>query len=176
MKFAELRPILFAMAGALVFTSTAAASLMTPVTAAMAQDVTFTKDVAAILQRSCQNCHRPNSIAPMSLLTYEEVRPWAKAIKQNVVARNMPPWHVARGVGITRFKDDPSLTDQEIATIVKWVEAGAPKGNDADLPPPVQFKDDNAWPGTPDVVITSVKHQVPAWAPTGGATTSSKPP
>src|SRR6187431_1400982 len=124
---------------------------------------TFTKDVLPILQRSCQKCHRPGSIAPMSLLTYQDARPWARSIKREVEARNMPPWHVARGVGISKFKDDPSLTDEEIATIAKWVDAGAPQGNAADMPAPVQFKDDNAWSlGTPDLVVTSVKHQVPA--------------
>ena len=65
----------------------------------------------------------------MSLLTYQDARPWARSIKREVEARNMPPWHIARGVGITKFKDDPSLTDEEIATIVKWVDAGAPQGN-----------------------------------------------
>src|SRR4051794_31751662 len=74
------------------------------------REVTFTKDIAPVLQRACQNCHRPNNIAPMSLLTYNEVRPWARAIKQKVVERNMPPWFVDRNVGIREFKDDPSLT------------------------------------------------------------------
>src|SRR5947209_10045469 len=74
------------------------------VTTAMAQDVTFTKDVAPILERSCQNCHRPDSIAPMPLLTYEQVRPWARAIKQNVVLRNMPPWHIDPNIGIHEFQ------------------------------------------------------------------------
>src|SRR5579871_4889257 len=81
-------------------------------------EVTFTKDVAPILQRACQNCHRPGSIAPMSLLTYKEARPWARSIKEKVARRQMPPWHIDRNVGINRFKDDPSLTDAEIATIV----------------------------------------------------------
>src|SRR4051812_39797210 len=89
--------------------------LLTAATASA--QVTFTKDVAPIFQKSCQNCHRPGSIAPMSLLTYEEARPWARAIKQRVEARQMPPWHVDRTVGIRQFKDDPSLTDQEIATL-----------------------------------------------------------
>jgi hypothetical protein len=66
--------------------------------------VTFTKDVAPILQRNCQQCHRPGSIAPMSLLTYQDARPWARSIKQKVVAREMPPWHIDRNIGITKFK------------------------------------------------------------------------
>ena len=73
-------------------------------------------------------CHRPGSVAPMSLLTYQDARPWARSIKQKVVAREMPPWHIDRNVGITKFKDDPSLSDAEIATIAKWVDAGAPHG------------------------------------------------
>src|SRR6185369_3707381 len=78
--------------------------------------VTFTKDVAPILQKSCQNCHRPGSIAPMPLLTYEDARPWIRSIRQRVEARQMPPWHVDRTVGIRQFKDDPSLSDAEIST------------------------------------------------------------
>src|SRR2546421_8457504 len=95
--------------------------------------ITLSKDVAPILQKSCQNCHRPGSIAPMSLLTYEDARPWARSIKTKVAAREMPPWHIDRNIGITRFKDDPSLTDAEIATIVGWADAGAPRGNAADM-------------------------------------------
>ena len=79
--------------------------------------VTFTKDVAPILYRSCQNCHRPGSIAPMSLVTYKDARPWARSIKEKVVLRQMPPWHIDRNIGITKFKDDPSLTAAEIATM-----------------------------------------------------------
>src|SRR5438874_7023291 len=123
-------------------------------TAASPAEVTFTKDVAPILQRSCQNCHRPGSIAPMSLLTYEEARPWAKAIKENVVLRNMPPWHIDPNVGISRFKNSVALSDQEIATVAKWVDSGAPKGNPADMPPPRKFDDNDKWStGTPDLVV-----------------------
>ena len=84
--------------------------------------VTFTKDVAPILQERCQTCHRPDTFAPMSLLTYEEARPWAKSIKQKVVAREMPPWYIDKNVGIHNFKNDVSLTDQEIATLAKWAD------------------------------------------------------
>src|SRR5262247_2268710 len=94
-----------------------------------AAPVTFTKDIAPILQKSCQNCHRPGSIAPMSLLTYSDARPWARSIKEKVVRRVMPPWHIDRNVGVNKFKDDPSLTDAEIATISAWVDQGAPEGN-----------------------------------------------
>src|SRR6201993_1021345 len=72
---------------------------------------TFTKDIAPIFQRSCQNCHRDGSIAPMSLLSYKDSRPWARSIKEKVVRREMPPWHIDRNVGVTKFKDDPSLSE-----------------------------------------------------------------
>ncbi|MBI3494185.1 MAG: cytochrome c, partial [Acidobacteria bacterium] len=117
--------------------------------------VTFTKDVAPIFQRSCQNCHRPGSIAPMSLINYEDARPWARSIKQRVETRQMPPWHVDRTVGIRKFKDDPSLSDQEIATLVAWVDGGAPRGNPSDMPPPRQFDDSDRWHiGKPDLIVS----------------------
>src|SRR5207237_6765227 len=93
-----------------------------------ARHVTFTKYVAPILQRSCQKCHRPDSMAPMSFLTYEDVRPWARSIKQKTTAREMPPWFIDRTVGINRFKEDPSLPDKDIDTIAAWVDGGAVKG------------------------------------------------
>ena len=68
-------------------------------------------------------------------MTYRDVRPWARSIKNRVIDRQMPPWHIDRAVGIQEFKNDRSLTDEEIATIVRWVDEGAPKGNDADMPP-----------------------------------------
>ncbi|HWZ30942.1 MAG TPA: hypothetical protein VNX18_06400 [Bryobacteraceae bacterium] len=122
---------------------------------AAAQSVTFTKDVAPILQRACQNCHRPGSIGPMPLLSYNDARPWARSIKQQVVQRNMPPWFIDRAVGIQKFKNDASLSDQEIATISKWVDAGAPMGNAADMPKPRVFDDSDRWHiGKPDLVVT----------------------
>ena len=125
------------------------------------QEVTFSKDVAPILQRSCQVCHRPNNMAPMSLLSYAEVRPWAKSIKNKVVAGEMPPWHIDKKVGIQSFKGDRSLSDQEILTIVRWVDSGAARGNPADMPPPVEFQDFGAWTIEPDVIVTSTPHTVP---------------
>jgi mono/diheme cytochrome c family protein len=122
-----------------------------------ASPVTFTKDVAPILQRSCQNCHRPNGgVAPMSLTSYEEVRPWARAIKLRTSRREMPPWFIEKNIGIQQFKGDFSLSDQEIDTIARWVDAGAPRGDLADLPPPRQFSDINAWSiGEPDLIVDS---------------------
>ena len=141
-------------------------------TAVIAQDqVTFTRDVAPILQEHCQVCHRPGTVAPMSLLTYEDVRPRAKAIKAKLVAREMPPWFIDKNVGVQHFNNDTSMTDEEIATIVKWVDGGAPEGNPADMPPARQFADELAWQiGKPDVIVTLPKDLVmkargPDWWP-----------
>src|SRR5215831_5884858 len=129
---------------------------------AMAQtQVTFTKDVAPILQERCQICHRPGTFAPMSLLTYEDARPWAKSIKEKVLLREMPPWHIDKNVGVQRFSNDISLSDEEIAVIVKWVDNGAPKGNPADMPAARKFDDRETWQiGEPDLVVTLPKDVV----------------
>src|SRR6059058_3815294 len=87
---------------------------------------TFAKDVAPIFQQKCQTCHRPGQMGPMSLLTYQDARPWARAIKTKVAARDMPPWHMDKTVGIQKFANDISLSEAQIATIVTWVDAGAP--------------------------------------------------
>ena len=89
------------------------------------EGVTFSRDVAPILQRSCQTCHRPGALAPMSFLTYEDTRPWARAIRLKTERREMPPWFIEKNIGIQRFKDDPSLSDAEIATFAAWADAGA---------------------------------------------------
>ncbi|HLG14764.1 MAG TPA: hypothetical protein VJH03_09725 [Blastocatellia bacterium] len=125
---------------------------------------TFTKDVLPILQKSCQECHRPGTMAPMSLLTYEEARPWARSIKEKVVTRYMPPWHIDRTVG--EYSPDPSLSDVEIATIAKWVDSGASKGDPKDAPPPRGFPPANSWVfgEEPDLVVTSSGFEVPAVA------------
>lgn len=124
--------------------------------AATPRTVTFTKDIAPILQRSCQTCHRPDSIAPMSLLTYEQVRPFARAIKQHTALRQMPPWYIEKNIGIQSFRDDPSLSETEIATIAAWADSGAPEGNPADMPPPRVFHDVREWAlGKPDLVVAS---------------------
>ena len=107
--------------------------------------MTYTKDIAPVLQRSCENCHRADGVAPMSLTTYEEVRPWARAIKQRTGigphAGVMPPWYMEKNIGIQSFKNDPSLSDEEIAKIAKWADSGAPRGNPADMPPPRKWED-----------------------------------
>ncbi len=135
------------------------AGLLAPAAAsaqAAAPAPTFTKDVAPILQRSCQQCHRPGSIGPMSLLSYDDARPWARSIRARVSNRQMPPWHVDRNAGTRHtFKDDPSLSDGEIATIVGWVDGGMPRGNPDDMPPPRQFDDSGRWHiGTPDLIVS----------------------
>ncbi|HWE52056.1 MAG TPA: hypothetical protein VG273_19845 [Bryobacteraceae bacterium] len=132
--------------------------------------VTFTKDVAPVLQRACQNCHHPNSIAPMSLMTYDEVRPWARSIKARITigphAGVMPPWFVEKDIGIQKIKGDPSLSEQEIATVVKWVNNGAPQGNPADMPKALVFDDSGKWTiGEPDLVVQSKEITVPATGP-----------
>jgi hypothetical protein len=128
--------------------------------------ITFAKDVAPILQRSCVTCHRPGQTAPMSLRTYDEVRPWARAIKTRVTARSMPPWHIDKTVGIQEFKNDLSLPDRDIATIAAWVDAGAPLGNPADMPAQREFADGSEWAiGKPDLVVTFPAYHVPATGP-----------
>jgi hypothetical protein len=133
-------------------------------------EVTFTKDVAPILQRSCENCHRADGVAPMSLSTYEDARPWARAIKQRTgigpKAGVMPPWYVEKNIGIQQFHNDPSLSDDEIATLAKWADSGAPRGNPADMPPAKVYADRASWAiGTPDLVIKTNELTVKAGAP-----------
>ena len=106
---------------------------------------TFSRDVAPILQRSCQHCHQPTGIGPMSLLTYREVRPWARSIRDRVERRLMPPWHLDPTVGIQGYKNDISLTPEEIDTVVRWVDTGAAEGDPADLPGPLEFPRADAW-------------------------------
>src|SRR6266849_4518890 len=127
----------FTFAASLALILTVAASSMNAGQSTLGQpSVTCTKDVAPTFQNNCQVCHRPGSIAPMSLLTYEEARPWARSIKQKVLAREMPPWFIDKNVGVQHFANDRSLTEQEMATTPKWVDSGAPQGNPADMPPP----------------------------------------
>ena len=133
------------------------------------EPVTFTKDIAPLFQRSCVRCHRPGSIAPMSLITYEDARPWARAIK-NKTSRpaddpeRMPPWFIEKNVGIQKFKDDPTLSDKEIALIAAWVDGGAPRGNPADMPKVLLA--DEAWTiGTPDLIVSSPNMTLKAVAP-----------
>ena len=159
----ESRWMLFRSAGASVFSLGAALSLPALVLAAdiggSAPPPTFTKDVAPILQEKCQECHHKNSMAPMSLVTYEEVRPWAKSIRQRVITRQMPPWHIDQTVGVAKFKNDMSLSDQQVSTIARWVDAGAPMGDPKEYTPKV-WSDKVEWKaakkyGEPDFVVKS---------------------
>lgn len=128
--------------------------------AVAAETPTFTKDVAPILDRNCVVCHRAGEIAPMSLMSYEEARPWAKSIKAQVATGKMPPWHAAEPRGT--FSNDRRLTDQEKETLVAWVDHGAPKGDPKDLPPAPEFA--KGWAiGKPDVVLSMQQpYEVPA--------------
>jgi hypothetical protein len=144
-------------------------AIAAPVFAAdAARPVTFTKDVAPILQAKCQECHQPNSIAPMSLITYQEARPWARSIKERVATRQMPPWHIEKSVGVQKFKNDMSLSDEQVDTIVRWVDAGAPQGDPKDMPPPKPLVTDNQWQGVrdgfgpPDLVVKSSEYTMAA--------------
>jgi len=128
-------------AGALVL-------IVAPLTAFSAETnatPTFTKDIAPIFQAKCESCHRPDSIAPMSLVTYEQSRPYARAIKDRVASRQMPPWHMDKTMGIQKYKNDRSLTDAEIDTVVRWVDGGAPKGDAKDMPQAIQWPAEQGW-------------------------------
>ncbi len=114
------------------------------------KDVTFNRDVAPIFFKNCVVCHRPNDIAPMSLMTYKDSRLWARPIRDSVVSRKMPPWHADPKVG--DFINDPRLSDAEIATIDAWVRSGAKEGDPKDLPPAPAFAE--GWHIKPDVVLT----------------------
>jgi mono/diheme cytochrome c family protein len=114
------------------------------------EEVTFTKHVARILQENCQECHRPEGIAPLALTTYTQAKNWAPMIREVVSTRRMPPWHADPAIG--HFKNDRRLTDEEIATLTAWMDNGFKRGNPEDMPPPLQY--DHDWRiGTPDVVL-----------------------
>jgi hypothetical protein len=132
---------------------------------------TFTKDVAPIFQAKCEACHRAESMAPMSLKTFAEVRPWVRSIRARVAERQMPPWQISRSVGIQKFKNDRSLTDGERATVLKWIDNGAPPGDAKDMPPPVSWPDDQGWnfaaqfgQKEPDLIVKSEPFTMPAMA------------
>ncbi|HEV8319743.1 MAG TPA: cytochrome c [Vicinamibacterales bacterium] len=132
---------------------------------------TFTKDVAPIFQSKCEACHRPGSIGPMSLRTYQDARPWARSIKARVEARQMPPWHIDKTVGIQEFKYDRSLSDDQIATIVRWVDQGAVQGEPKEMPPALEWSNEQEWTlaknfgqTEPDLIL-----RTPPWTQKAGA-------
>ena len=112
-------------------------------------EVTFNKDVLPVLQNNCQACHRPGEMAPMSFMTYEDTRPWARAIRQAVITREMPPWFAEAGHRL--LMNDRTLNDAEIRTLVSWAESGAPEGEVADRPAPRKF--DDGWNLVPDMIV-----------------------
>ena len=149
---------------------------VTPPTMAGAQqgtdlaEVTFSRDVAPILHRSCVRCHRPSGVAPMSLVTYEDVRPHALRIMRRTGIRDrmgaMPPWYVEKDIGIQHFKDDPSLSDTEIATLAMWARGGRSEGDPADMPSPLVFDDSGGWTlGEPDLILSTEEFFVEGTAP-----------
>ena len=151
----------------------AALSLSAP-TAVSAQSendvVTFSRDIAPILQRSCQSCHRPDGVGPMPLVTYQDVRRYASAIARRTAIRDrmgaMPPFYVEKDIGIQHYKNDPSLSDAEVAAIASWAANGAPEGNPADLPEPLVFEDAVGWRlGEPDLVVSTQEFLVEGEAP-----------
>jgi hypothetical protein len=132
--------------------------LLALMTALTAHAATFNQDVLPILERKCQTCHRPGEIAPMPFLTYENTRPWAKAIKSAVLTRKMPPWPADSRFG--HFSNDPRLTPQEIETFIAWVDNGAPEG-DASNPHQSVARPDG-WRIPPDMILTLPEFPVPA--------------
>jgi len=135
-------------------------AILVTVSAANAADKpTFNKDVLPILQKNCQSCHRPDQIAPMSLLTYKEARPWAKAIKNAVLTKRMPPWFADSQY--SHFGNDRTLAQADIDTIVSWVDSGAQEGDAKDAPPPVQWPE-KGWQIKPDIIVDLPEFKVPA--------------
>jgi hypothetical protein len=135
-----------------------------------AASVTFSKDIAPILQQSCQHCHRPGGGAPMSLLTYQDARRWARAIKERTAIRDrmgaMPPNFVEPGVGIQEFKNDYPLSDHQLALIQAWVDNGVAEGDPADLPAPLEWPSDRGWTlGEPDLIVRGPDITMPAVGP-----------
>jgi len=126
-----------------------------------ASSVTFNKDVLPILQKHCQMCHRPGQIAPMSLLTYKDARPWAQAMKAAVTSRKMPPWFADPRFG--HISNDRSLQQSEIETIAKWANSGATEGDAKDMPPPIRWPE--GWQIKPDIIVQGPATEVPAHAP-----------
>ena len=132
---------------------------------AQAQDITYSRDIAPILQEKCVTCHNPEGIGPMPLQSYQQVNPFAALIKDRTSKRIMPPWHIDTTTGIQEFKNDASLSDEQIATISSWVDSGAPEGNPTHLPTPIDIPSGSAWQlteqlGPPDLIIKSTPFDV----------------
>ncbi|MEQ1855086.1 MAG: hypothetical protein ABL963_01385 [Longimicrobiales bacterium] len=135
--------------------------------ASNAAEVTYAKDVAAIIQNNCMVCHRPGGIGPMDLLTYEDARRYARRIGEQVANRLMPPYYYDNDIGIQELEHDWRLSNEEIATVVAWVDQGAPLGDPADMPPAPVIRDTDEWVftadfGQPDVIVSSTPIDIPA--------------
>ncbi|MFP6585061.1 MAG: cytochrome c, partial [Candidatus Hydrogenedentota bacterium] len=142
----------------------ALAGTLSATSGTFAEPLTYTKDVAPILNKACVTCHRPGQVGPMSLMSYKEVRPWAKSIRKQVAERSMPPWHATESkVG---FTNDRSLTDEEIATITEWIDTGVNRGKRSDMPKPTKFPKSGTWQlGDPDLVVNLPEVEVPGGGP-----------
>jgi hypothetical protein len=142
-----------------------AAAANAPATADLPEQVTWSEHVAPILFQRCVSCHRPNDVAPMSLLSYKEARPWAKSIHKAVTTRQMPPWDADPRHG--KFENDISLTDQQVAVIARWVDQGAPEGDAAKAPAPPPLPAPGSWKmgRQPDFVVDLAAVDVPAGGP-----------
>jgi cytochrome c553 len=152
-----------------------AAGQSTPV-ATPAGAPTFAKDVAPIMLSKCAGCHRPGEVAPMSLLSYQDARPWSKAIKSKVTSRQMPPWGANPALTLP-MRNDVSLSDKEIQTIAAWVDAGSPRGNDADLPKTPPFAEGWSYGKEPDAILEMpVEFDIPAEGELGVQTFFTKIP
>lgn len=169
--------------GAVLLVPLFATLIPSPVSAQAAvhsDGATFSRDIAPILYRSCASCHRPGGVAPMSLVSYDEVRPWAQVIRLRTRTRDragaMPPWYIEKDIGIQHYKNDPSLTDDELAKIAAWVDAGTPEGDRAELPPTPVFGEDGVWTiGEPDLILRSEEIFVAGDAPDWWGEISSIP-
>jgi len=134
--------------------------LMAPVVLAAQNPVTFNKDVLPVLQKQCQECHRPGEVAPMSFMTYKDTRPWAKAIKSAILSKKMPPWFMDASYG--HFANERRLSAAEISTLTAWIDTGAAEGDPKDAPPPLKFAE--GWSiGTPDMIV-EFPHEIPIQA------------
>jgi hypothetical protein len=151
LKRFERRALVLVLVGIVWLGMTSTVTIGAPQQAAQASAApTFSGDVAPIMYAKCVACHRPGEVAPMSLITFKDVRPWASSIRDKVTSRVMPPWHADRQYGA--FRNEQSLPQAEIDTIVKWVNAGAPEGNPSRMPALPKFPE--GWQiGTPDAVF-----------------------
>ena len=140
-----MRTLLVAITGTLLGASIASAG----------EAPTFYQDVLPVLQAHCQNCHRPGEVAPMALLTYEQTRPWALGIKKATQAKSMPPWFAEPGIQHYSNEKEKVLSAEELDTLARWADGGAPAGDPATAPPAREFA--SGWNITPDVVVEMPK-------------------